>query len=144
MEPPLELFIGGDKCSFCVDFEMAAKIDHGKQQVAIFLFDISAFLCRHCFLELCGFLGDLVENRCRFRPVESDFRSLLLKFQGAQQGGEGLWNIIQEAVLFCRFKSKFERRSARSAFSSALMRFHDPLAMPALLASASPKRADVA
>ncbi len=116
MEPPLELLIGCDERGFRIDLKMAAQIDHGKQQVTIFLFDIRALLRRHSFLQLCGFLGDLVEDRCCLRPVEADFRGFLLEFQSTKQGREGVWNIVQKPLFSAVSSPSFSRRSARSAF----------------------------
>ncbi|OWK18269.1 hypothetical protein AJ88_03375 [Mesorhizobium amorphae CCBAU 01583] len=66
-------------------------------------------------------LLDLVEDGGRFAPVEADASGLLLKLQGARQGGQGDRHAVQKplAVVFRNVAA----RDAGSSLLGFLLRF---------------------
>src|SRR5690606_24119801 len=102
MEAIAELVVGAAQRILRLDAQMAAEIDHRKDEIAEFVLDLVLASRLHRLAQFPDLLLNLVEDRLRLRPVEADARRLLLQLERAYQAGQGKRNAVEItlAVLF--------------------------------------------
>ena len=126
-EAALEFGVRAAQRRFGIDVEMAREVDHGKQEVADFAAKRLGVAGVDLRLDLIDLLPDLGEHGARVVPVEADLGRLLLQLQRTRQRGQGDRHAGKRALRRSGVRPACARASARSRFSSALIRPHSAL-----------------
>ncbi|MND91330.1 hypothetical protein D3C80_834450 [compost metagenome] len=78
IETTAEFRIRAAQGIFGIGLDVAADIDEGEDEVAEFVRNLFGFSLRKCLTQFRDFFLDLVEDRSRVRPVETDAGGLFL------------------------------------------------------------------
>jgi hypothetical protein len=89
-ETALEFGVGTAQGLLGIKLHMPREIGHGEKQIADLIGQpVAAGTIDHFSFYLSEFLGNLIENLSRFRPIEADPRGAFLQLGGPGQGGQG-------------------------------------------------------